>query len=61
MYVRYMDKIWIVDSFYEDMMFLRNVDDDRLTMVSAHNYDRVEVYLWIRELLQQSILLRLSG
>ena len=44
MYVRYMDKIWIVDSFYEDMMFLRNVDDDRLKMVSAHNYDRVEVY-----------------
>ena len=44
MYVRYMDKIWIVDSFYEDMMFLRNADDDRLTMVSAHNYDRVEVY-----------------
>ena len=44
MYVRYMDKIWSVDSFYEDMMFLRNVDDDRLTMVSAHNYDRVEVY-----------------
>lgn len=44
MYVRYMDKIWIVDSFYEDMMFLRNADDDCLAMVSAHNYDRVEVY-----------------
>ena len=28
MYVRYMNKVWIVDSFYEDMMFLRNVDDD---------------------------------
>lgn len=44
MYVRYMDKIWTVDSFYEDMMFLRNVDDDCLAMVSAYNYDRVEVY-----------------
>lgn len=44
MYVRYMDKIWTVDSFYEDMMFLRNVDDDHLAMVSAHNYDQVEVY-----------------
>ena len=44
MYVRYMDKIWAVDSFYEDMMFLRNVDDDHLAMVSVHNYDKVEVY-----------------
>ena len=44
MYVRYMDKIWVVDSFYEDMMFLRNVDDDRLTVVLSHEYDRVEVY-----------------
>ena len=44
MYVRYMDKIWIVDSFYEDMMFLRNVDDDRLEVVLSHEYDWVEVY-----------------
>ena len=44
MYVRYMDKIWIVDSFYEDMMFLRNVDDDRLEVVLSHEYDRVEAY-----------------
>lgn len=44
MYVRYMDKIWVVDSFYEDMMFLRNVDDDHLAAVLAYEYDRVEVY-----------------
>lgn len=44
MYVRYIDKVWIVDSFYEDMMFLRNVDDDRLMVVLSHEYDRVEVY-----------------
>jgi hypothetical protein len=44
MYVRYMDKVWIVDSFYEDMMFLRNMDDDNLAVVLAHEYDRVEVY-----------------
>ena len=44
MYVRYMDKVWVVDSFYEDMMFLRNVDDDRLAVVLAYEYDRVEVY-----------------
>ena len=44
MYVRYMDEVWVVDSFYEDMMFLRNVDDDRLAVVLSHEYDRVEVY-----------------
>lgn len=44
MYVRYMDKVWVVDSFYEDMMFLRNVDDDRLEVVLSHEYDRVEAY-----------------
>ena len=44
MYVRYMDKVWVVDSFYEDMMFLRNVDDDDLAVVLACEYDRVEVY-----------------
>lgn len=44
MYVRYMDKVWIVDSFYEDMMFLRNVDDDHFAVVLAHSYNQVEVY-----------------
>lgn len=44
MYVRYMNKVWCVDSFYEDMMFLRNVDDDNLAVVLEHEYDRVEVY-----------------
>ena len=44
MYVRYMDKIWVVDSFYEDTMFLRDVDDDHLAVVLAYEYDRVEVY-----------------
>ena len=44
MYVRYMNKVWCVDSFYEDMMFLRNVDDGNLEIVLAHEYDRVEVY-----------------
>lgn len=44
MYVRYMDKIWVVDSFYEDMMFLRNMDDDYLAVVLSHEYDQVEVY-----------------
>ena len=44
MYVRYMDKVWVVDSFYEDMMFLRNVDDDCLAVVLSHEYNRVEVY-----------------
>lgn len=44
MYVRYMDKVWIVDTFYEDMMFLRNVDDDHFAIVLSHKYDRVEVY-----------------
>lgn len=44
MYVRYMNKVWLVDSFYEDMMFLRNVDDDHLAVVLPHGYNRVEVY-----------------
>lgn len=44
MYVRYMNKVWVVDSFYEDMMFLRNVDDDRLAVVLSHDYDQVEIY-----------------
>lgn len=44
MYVRYLNKVWIVDSFYEDMMFIRNVDDDHLAVVGSWDYDRVEVY-----------------
>lgn len=44
MYVRYMNKVWLVDSFYEDMMFFRNVDDDHLAVVLPHEYNRVEVY-----------------
>lgn len=44
MYVRYLNKVWVVDSFYEDMMFLRNVDDDGLAIVLSHEYDRVKVY-----------------
>ena len=44
MYVRYMNKVWIVDTFYDDMMFLRNVDDDHFTIILARNYDRVEAY-----------------
>lgn len=44
MYVHYMNKIWVVDSFYEDMMFLRDVDDDHLEIVLAYQYDRVEAY-----------------
>lgn len=44
MYVRYMNKVWLVNSFYEDMMFLRNVDDDHFAVVLPHEYNRVEVY-----------------
>lgn len=44
MYVRYRNKVWLVDSFYEDMMFLCNVDDNHLAVVLPHEYDRVEVY-----------------
>lgn len=44
MYVRYMNKVWWVDSFYKGMMFLRNVDDDHLAIVFPQEYDRVEVY-----------------
>lgn len=44
MYVRYMDQVWVVNSFYEDMMFLRNVDDDRLVIVGSCNYGKVKIY-----------------
>ena len=43
-YVRYLNKVWIVDSLYEDMMFIRSVDDDRLEVVFADDYSRVEAY-----------------
>lgn len=43
-YVRYMNKVWLVDSFYEYMMLLRNVDDDHLAVVLPHEYNHVEVY-----------------
>lgn len=43
-YVRYLNKVWIVDSLYEDMMFIRSVDDDRLEVVSEDDYSSVEVY-----------------
>ena len=43
-YVRYLNKVWIVDSLYEDMMFIRSVDDDRLEGVFDHEYSHVEAY-----------------
>lgn len=43
-YVRYLNKVWIVDSLYEDMMFIRSVDDDRLEVVFEDDYNSVEVY-----------------
>lgn len=43
-YVRYLNKVWIVDSLYEDMMFIRSVDDDSLEVVFEDDYSSVEVY-----------------
>ena len=43
-YVRYLNKVWIVDSLYEDMMFIRSVDDDRLEVILEDDYSSVEVY-----------------
>lgn len=43
-YVRYLNKVWIVDSLYEDMMFIRSVDDDSLEVVFEDDYSRVEAY-----------------
>lgn len=43
-YVRYLNKVWIVDSLYEDMMFIRSVDDDRLEVIFEDDYSRVEAY-----------------
>jgi len=43
-YVRYLNKVWIVDSLYEDMMFIRSVDDDCLEVVFEDDYSRVEAY-----------------
>lgn len=43
-YVRYLNKVWIVDSLYEDMMFIRSVDDDSLEVVFENEYSYVEAY-----------------
>lgn len=43
-YVRYLNKVWIVDALYEDMIFIRSVDDDRLEVVLEDDYSSVEVY-----------------
>lgn len=43
-YVRYLNKVWIVDSLYEDMMFIRSVDDDRLEVIFEDDYNCVEAY-----------------
>ena len=43
-YVRYLNKVWIVDSLYEDMMFICSLDDDRLEVVFEDDYSRVEAY-----------------
>ena len=43
-YVCYLNKVWIVDSLYEDMMFIRSVDDDSLEVVFENEYSHVEAY-----------------
>lgn len=43
-YVRYLNKVWIVDSLYEDMMFIRSVDDDSLEVIFEDDYSSVEAY-----------------
>ena len=43
-YIRYMGEIWIVEDFYEDMMFIRSVEDGRLEIVLEFHYSDVEVY-----------------
>lgn len=44
MYVRYMNRIWIIEDVDDKMMFLANVDDNLREMVFAWDYDKVEMY-----------------
>lgn len=43
-YVRYINKVWTVDAIFDDMMFLRNVDDDSLEFVLPREYHMIEEY-----------------
>ena len=44
MYVRYMNRIWIIEDVDDKMMFLAGVDDNLREMVFVWDYDKVEVY-----------------
>lgn len=43
-YVRYINKVWTIDAIFDDMMFLRNVDDDSLELVLPWEYHMVKEY-----------------
>ena len=44
MYVRYMNRIWIIEDVDDKMMFLTGIDDNLREMVFAWDYDKVEMY-----------------
>ena len=44
MYVRYMNRIWIIEDVDDKMMFLAGADDNLREMVFAWDYDKVEMY-----------------
>lgn len=43
-YVLYLGKVWTVDAIFDDMTFLRNVDDDSLELVLPWEYHMVKDY-----------------
>lgn len=43
-YVIYHGKVYIVDAYYEDIMFIRNIDTDALEIVLEWEYDEVKEY-----------------
>lgn len=43
-YVRYLNKIWIVEYVSDDIMFIRNVDEDYIAAVREDECDMIDNY-----------------
>lgn len=44
MYIKYMDKVWVIDSVFDDMIFIMDMDSPALEVVFPHDFSKVEVY-----------------
>lgn len=43
-YVKYMNKVWAIDSVFDDMIFIMDMDSPAFEVVFYYDFSKVEVY-----------------